>query len=80
MTYNNTFENTKAMPGRKKVWSEEIMVNSDVICGADEKMVWCDFSRSLFIHLQETCVPVQVHSSPFGPRFGVFLAFLKTST
>ena len=38
---NNTFENTEATLGRKKVWSEEIMVSCDVICGANEKMVWC---------------------------------------
>ena len=30
---------TKATTGRKKVWSEEIFVNCDVIYGADVKMV-----------------------------------------
>jgi len=36
----------KQRPEEKKVWSEEIIVNCDVICGADEKMVWCAFLRS----------------------------------
>ena len=37
----------KQRPDEKKVWSEEIMVNCDAICGADEKMVWFAFLRSL---------------------------------
>ena len=41
-----TVVNTDATPGRKKVWSEEIMINCDVICGTDEKMVWCAFPSS----------------------------------
>jgi len=35
--------------GRKKVFSEEIMVKCDVSCGADEKQVWCDFPPSLHL-------------------------------
>ena len=37
----------KQRPNEKSVWSQEIMVNCDVICGANEKMVWCAFPRSL---------------------------------
>ena len=43
---NNTFKNTKATLKRKKVWSDEIMVSCDVICAADEKMVWRAILRS----------------------------------
>ena len=35
----------KQRPDKKEVWSEEIMVNCDDICGADEKLVWCAFRR-----------------------------------
>ena len=42
------------LPGRKKVWSEEIMASCDVICGADEKMVWCAFPYSSVASIQST--------------------------
>ena len=59
----------------KKVWSEKIIVNCDVICGADKKGVVCLFPHLRNIGMQGT---MENDTGNYGNKRGIIELYLDT--